>query len=88
MHLHPTTFGVNRYCVSGDIMGLLCHVISQDHLSKGLRNFTNQSSPFYVTTKLGGREHFGSTNIILLVCLVISQNHVFKRSSDSISKSS
>ena len=25
---HPTKFGADRYCVSGDMMGLVCHVIS------------------------------------------------------------
>ena len=41
---HPMKFGVNRYCVSGDIMGLVCHVILQYHMIKGLCDFMGQSS--------------------------------------------
>ena len=36
---HPAKFGGYRHCCSGDIIILVCHVISQDHLIKGLCDF-------------------------------------------------
>ena len=33
---HHTKFGIDRHCISGDIIGLVCHVISEDHVIKGL----------------------------------------------------
>ena len=32
---YPAKFGGHRQCGSGDIMVLVCHVISQDHVIKG-----------------------------------------------------
>ena len=40
---YPTKFGADRHCVSGDIMGLVCHVISQDYVMKGLDEFMGES---------------------------------------------
>ena len=31
---HPVKFGGHRYCGSGDIIVLACHVITQDHMIK------------------------------------------------------
>ena len=31
---HHAKFADNRYCGSGDIMFLVCHGISQDHVNK------------------------------------------------------
>ena len=31
---HPTKFGGHRDCGSGEIMVLVCHMISQDHMIK------------------------------------------------------
>ena len=31
----PAKFGGHRHCGSGDIKFLVCHVISQDHVTKG-----------------------------------------------------
>ena len=36
---HLTKFGSHRYCGSGDLMILVCHVIFQDHVIKGSRYF-------------------------------------------------
>ena len=35
VNYHPTNFGGHRYCGSRDIMILVCHMISQDHVIKG-----------------------------------------------------
>ena len=29
---HPVMFSGHRHCGSGDIMGVVCHVILQDHI--------------------------------------------------------
>ena len=34
VNLDPTEFCGHRHCVSGDVMVLVCHVISQDHATK------------------------------------------------------
>ena len=33
-------------------------------------------------SKFGGREYYGSVNVIVLICHVISQDHVIKESCD------
>ena len=35
----PAKSGGHRYHGSGDIMTLVCHVILQDHITKGMMNF-------------------------------------------------
>ena len=37
-------FGVNRHCVSGDLIGLVCHLISQGNVIKVLCDFMGGSS--------------------------------------------
>ena len=44
-----TSFGGDKHCESGDIMVLLCHVISQDSVSK-LSNSMDRSLSRLVTT--------------------------------------
>ena len=39
----------HRYCVSGDIMVLVCHVISQDHMTKEWGNIMGRSPLWQVT---------------------------------------
>ena len=39
MSYHPAKFGGHRHCDSWDIMVLTCHVMSQDHVIKGLCDF-------------------------------------------------
>ena len=36
---HPTEFAVNRHFVRRDIMALVCHVILQVHVIKGLCDY-------------------------------------------------
>ena len=47
---HPAKFSGLRHCGSGDIMALVCHVILDDHVIKGLCNFKDESPSLYVIT--------------------------------------
>ena len=40
---HPVKFGGHKHSDNGDIMVLVCHVISQDHVIKGLYDFEDRS---------------------------------------------
>ena len=40
---HPVKFYDYRYCGSGDIMVLVCHEISQEHVTKGWSNIIDRS---------------------------------------------
>ena len=42
---HPAKFSGHRHWNSGDMV-LVCYVILQNHMMKGLKEFTAQSSPF------------------------------------------
>ena len=41
---YPAKFGGHRHCDSGDIIVLVCHVISQECLIKRSRDFSCSSS--------------------------------------------
>ena len=36
---HPVKFGGHRACGDGDVMILVCHMISEDHVIKGSCDF-------------------------------------------------
>ena len=40
---HDATFGGFSHCGSGDEMFLMCHMISKDHVFKGLRDFIREN---------------------------------------------
>ena len=40
---NPAKFGGHKHCGSRSIMFLVCHVISQDHVIKGLCDFMDKS---------------------------------------------
>ena len=42
---HVTNFGGFRHCVRGNKMISICHVISRDHVFKGLSDFIGESPP-------------------------------------------
>ena len=50
IHYHPDGFGNHRNCDSGDIMFLICHLTSRNHMFKGLCEFMGWSSSQLVTT--------------------------------------
>ena len=79
----PVTFGDHRHCVSGEIVVLVWHVISQDNVIKRSNDFMGISpSRFsYHSAKFGGHKRSSSVGITVLVC------HVIKGSSDFIGRS-
>ena len=40
---NPATFDSHSHCGSGNIMALVCHVIQQYHMTKGLSNIMGTS---------------------------------------------
>ena len=38
---HSNKFSDHRHCGNGDLMFLICHVTSHDHVFKGLYGFTD-----------------------------------------------
>ena len=49
---HHAKFGSDKHCGSGDIMILVCHVISHKQVIKGSCNFISRSPSRYVTILL------------------------------------
>ena len=47
---HPATFLGHKHCGSGDIMVLVCHVISQDRMTKRWSNIMGESTSWKVTS--------------------------------------
>ena len=43
VNYHLAKFGDHRHCGSEDIMILVCHMILQDHVIKGSRDFKGMS---------------------------------------------
>ena len=41
---HHAKFGYHGHCGSGDILVLVCHVILQDHVTKGSTDLTHRDS--------------------------------------------
>ena len=78
----PGKFDGHKLCRSGDIIVLVCHVISQDHMMKQACNTTGKSPLRQVTILQNLAAIFASGVIMILVCHVISQDHVIKRSCD------
>ena len=68
-------------------MALVCHVIFQERVTKGSRNFMSRSLSWGVShhpTKFGGHRRWkwkcASGNVMTLVCHVIPQGRVAKGS--------
>ena len=71
-------FGV--HCGS-DVIILICHVISQDHLIKDDATSRQELIKVrYHSVKFGGHRHSGIVDIVILVCHVISLDHAIKGS--------
>ena len=56
-------------------MVLVCHVIWQDHITKGSSNLSGHHP-----TKFGGHRHCSIADIMVLIRHAISQDHVMKGS--------
>ena len=75
---YPAKFCGHRRIGIGDIMVLVCHVISNDHVIRGSSNFMGRSLSRKVSVKSRDHRHCGSGDIPILVCCVSSQEHVIK----------
>ena len=60
---------------NGDIMYLICHIISQDHLIDGWEFFTKWPHP----DKIGDYGHNDGGDMMFLIRHMISRNDMFKR---------
>ena len=49
---HFTKSCGHRHCGSGDIMVIVCDVISQDHLTEGWSNIMGRSPSWHITNML------------------------------------
>ena len=77
--MHPAKFGGDSHCGSGDIMILVCYVILQDHVIKGLSLY--RQAPIKVSyhpANFVGHKHCGGGDIMILVCHVMLQDHLIK----------
>ena len=71
VNYHPAAFGGHRYCGSGYMMILVCHVILQDHVIKRSCDFMDRS-PSRKVTILPSLVAIGTLVVeMLLVCHVI-----------------
>ena len=71
---HPVQFGNYRHCDSAGIIALICHVISQDHVTQEPYDILGWE-PLMIShhpTKLYGQSHCGSADLMALVCHAIS----------------
>ena len=71
---HPGKFCEHRHCDSGDIVFLICHVISREHTFKGLCEFRVEE-PLMESHHLpmfGGHWSSASGNMKYLICHVTS----------------
>lgn len=74
---HPTKSGVDRHCDSGNIMGLVCHIVLEEHVIEGSCDFMGKSP----------HRHCGGGGIMFLVGLMISQDRTIKGLSKTMVKS-
>ena len=67
---YPAKFGGHRHCDSGDIIVLVCHVISQEYVIKRSRDLVvvarQGKSP---SDQVSGPRHSGSGDIMVLVVM-------------------
>ena len=77
-----TKFGGNRDCGSDDVIVLVFHVISQDHLIKESYDFIVKSLSRlnHHPTKFSGHKLYCSGDIMVLVYPMILQDHMIKGS--------
>ena len=70
---HPAKFGGHKHCGSEDVVVLVCHVISQDHVIKSeMWHFRQQPIKVgYNLTKFSDQRHCGSEDILIFICYKI-----------------
>ena len=73
---HPAKFCGHRHCGSGDIMVLFCHVVLQEHVTKGPSS-NMARSPSKLVTILPSLVAICTESVDrMAVCHVISPDHV------------
>ena len=89
---HAANFGGFRDFTNGGKTFLICHVISKDHVFKGLCNFMDRSTPHrksppcheellivtHQLAKINGQRTCCFRDILYLMCHVTLQDHVIK----------
>ena len=80
----PAKFDGCKHRGRGDIMILVCHVISQDHVTKGSNSIMGRSPSN--PAKFGGHRHCGSGYVTISFCHVILQDLVIKGSCDFVDR--
>ena len=74
---HADKFSDNKYCESGDIRFLICHLTSHDHTFKGLREFNLLTTIQHLF--MFGSHWSGASGILkFLMCHLASENYVIK----------
>ena len=73
---HRGKFGGDSHCDHGDLIFLICHVLSRYHLPKGWTHLTVSLQ----LAKFGDHWSSASVDITYLICHVTSQDHVIEGS--------
>ena len=73
---HPGKFGGHKHGRGGDIIVLICQVISPDHVKKHSCDIVGSSPSRQATILQNVAAIFASGVTMILVCHVISQDHV------------
>ena len=82
-------FGGHGHLGGGDMMILVCHMISHDPVIKDDVTFYKRTDPVlsYHLSKFGSHRQSDSEDTVVLICHVISQGHLLKGSCDFIVRS-
>ena len=66
--LYATKFSVNRHCVSGDTMAVVCHMTLEDRLNKGSCDFIGKKLLIvvHIPATFIGQKHYFSGDILVL----------------------
>ena len=70
---HPAKFGSKRQCISGDVMVLVCHMTSQDHVIKESCDFMGES-PLRSVTNLSIL--VAISTVVVEVCLSLLKSRI------------
>ena len=73
LRYHPAKFGGHRSCRRGDIVFLIWHMTSHDHMVRGLCDF------------IGAHKSFGRRDAMFLICHVTSRDHMIRWPCNSMS---
>ena len=79
----------HKHCYSADIMFLICHVTSREHMLQGLCEFIGWKhlTVSHHLAMFGSNSSITTGDIKYLICHLTSQNHVIEGSSNFMSGS-